>query len=94
MSKKKSRPSDVQQDALSRELAELEARVRKLRLEHDILQKANELIKKGKGINPLGLTSREKTQAIDALRSHYPLADLLSGLKLARSTYFYNRLRR
>lgn len=94
MSKKKSRPSDAQRDALSKELAELEACVRKLRLEHDILQKANELIKKDQGINPLGLTSREKTQVIDALRSQYPLADLLSGLELARSTYFYNRLRR
>src|SRR5690606_7085766 len=45
------------------------------------------------GINLLGLTSREKTMVVDALKDRYPLAQLLQGLKLARSTYFYQRLR-
>ena len=61
-------------------------------MEHDILAKASELIKKDAGINPLGLTSREKTKVIDALRDTFPLSDLLHSLKLARSTYFYHRL--
>lgn len=92
MSKKKSQPSAAR-DALSKELEQLEARVQKLRLEHDILNKANELLKKDPGIDPLKLTSREKTQLVDALRAHHRLEDLLSELRLARSTYFYNRLR-
>ncbi|MEY5110928.1 IS3 family transposase, partial [Salmonella enterica subsp. enterica serovar Corvallis] len=54
---------------------------------------ASELIKKDMGINPLELTSREKTKVVDALRVTFPLANLLCGLKLARSTYFYQRLR-
>lgn len=61
-------------------------------MEHDILEKASELIKKGAGIDPLGLTSREKTKLVDALRDLFPLSDLLHSLNLARSTYFYHRL--
>lgn len=85
-------PLDPQREALLKELANLEVRVRRLRMEHDILEKASELIKKDAGINPLGLTSREKTKVVDALRDTFPLADLLHSLKLARSTYFYHRL--
>ncbi|MFW7343697.1 hypothetical protein V0R37_19390, partial [Pollutimonas sp. H1-120] len=44
------------------------------------------------GINLHGLTSREKTMVIDALKDRYPLAQLLQGLKPACSTYFYQRL--
>lgn len=86
-------PLEQQRGDLLKELTDLEARVRKLRLEHDILEKASELIKKDVGINLLGLTSREKTKVVDALKDRYPLAQLLQGLKLARSTYFYQRLR-
>jgi putative transposase len=86
-------PLAQQRDDLLKEFTDLEARVRKLRLEHDILEKASELIKKDMGINLLGLTSREKTMVVDALKDRYPLAQLLQGLKLARSTYFYQRLR-
>lgn len=86
-------PSGQQHDDLLKELADLEARVRKLRLEHDILEKASELIKKDMGINLRGLTSREKTMVVDALKDRYPLAQLLQYLRLARSTYFYQRLR-
>lgn len=94
MSTNKSWSPVAERDALSKEVEQLEARVRKLRLEHDILNKANELLKKDLGIDPLKLTSREKTQLVDALRANHPLEDLLSELRLARSTYFYNRLRR
>lgn len=93
MSRKKSKLPATQHDALSKELEELEARVQQLRLEHDILNKANELLKKGQGIDPLKLTSREKTLLVDALRAHHPLEKLLGELRLPRSTYFYNRLR-
>src|SRR5690606_347864 len=52
-----------------------------------------ELIKKDAGVNPLGLTSQEKTKVVDALRNEFPLANLLRSLKPARSTYFYRRMR-
>lgn len=84
---------EQQRDDLLKELTDLEARVRRLRLEHDILEKANELIKKDMGITPLGLTNREKTTVVDALKDHHPLAQLLRSLKLARSTYFHQRMR-
>ncbi|QYD67993.1 IS3 family transposase [Paraburkholderia edwinii] len=82
------------------EIAELEQQVeslrrdiRKLELERDILKKANELVKKGMGIDPQLLSNREKTMLVDALKQTYPLPDLLSVLRLARSSYFYHRAR-
>lgn len=94
MTKKKDEvPLDRQREALLKELADLEGRLRKLRMEHDILEKASELLKKDAGVNPLGLTSQEKTTVVDALRNAFPLSDLLRSLKLARSTYFYHRMR-
>ncbi|MGA0583940.1 MAG: IS3 family transposase, partial [Castellaniella sp.] len=84
---------EQQRADLLRELSDLEARVRKLRLEHDVLEKASELIKKEMGIHLLGLTNREKTMVVDALKDTYPIALLLQSLQLARSTYFYQRLR-
>ncbi len=94
MSKNKNPTPRRQRDTLCAELAELEQRVQKLRLEHDILNKANELLKKDQGINPLLLTNQEKTQLVDALRIRHPLKQILSELRLARSTYFYHRMRR
>lgn len=94
MSNKNTNPaSDRQRDTLYAELADLEQRVQKLRLEHDILTKASELIKKDPGIDPRRLTNREKTQLVDALRPDYPLKQLLTELRLARSSYFYHRMR-
>ncbi|MGA5836920.1 transposase, partial [Escherichia coli] len=94
MTKKKGDTSlEQRHEALLRELAELESQNQRLRMENAILEKASELIKKDMGINPLELTSREKTKVVDALRVTFPLANLLCGLKLARSTYFYQRLR-
>lgn len=93
MSKRKTRSSGAQREVLSKELEELQARVQQLRLEHDILSKANDLLKKDQGIDPLKLTNREKTQLVDALRTLHPLEKLLDELRLPRSTYFYNRLR-
>lgn len=73
-------------DALRRE-------VRQLRLEQDLLNKANELLKKGLGVDLQLLSNREKTLLIDALKEHYDLPELLGQLGLARSSYFYHRAR-
>ena len=65
--------------------------VRRLQLEHDLLKKANELLKKDLGIDLHLLTNREKTLLVDALRPVHALPELLARLGLARSSYFYHR---
>ena len=64
--------------------------IRRLQLEHDLLKKANELLKKGLGVAPQLLSSREKTLLVDALKHTYPLSELLVDLDRARSSYFYH----
>ena len=92
------KPPKQQQDpgdreALEHKLEDLQKRVHRLQLEHDILIKANELLQKDQGINPGDLTNREKTLLIDALRATYRVRDLLDALSMARSSYFYHLAR-
>jgi len=76
---------------LERELKLLRGDIRKLQLERDLLKKANEVLKKGLGIDLKLLTNREKAKLVDALREIYALSELLAELDLARSSYFYHR---
>ena len=46
---------------LQRQVESLQQSIHRLQLEHDILKKANELLKKGLGVNPQLLSNREKT---------------------------------
>ena len=62
-----------------------------MQLEHDLLKKANELLKKDLGIDLRLLRNREKTLLVDALRQVHALPKLLARLGLARSTYFHHR---
>ena len=80
-------PDDV--SALREEAESLKRQIYRLQMEYDILEKATEIIKKGQGIDPRKLTNREKASLIDALRTKYPLNDLLQMLKIAKSSYFY-----
>ncbi|GAC1531982.1 MAG: IS3-like element ISAtu3 family transposase [Ramlibacter sp.] len=82
-----------EQAELERQVESLRRDIRQLQLEHDILKKANELLKKGLGVDPQLLSNREKTILVDALRQTYTLPELLAGLGLARSCYFYHRAR-
>jgi transposase InsO family protein/transposase-like protein len=82
-----------QRDELEQQLEALRRDVRRLQLEHDLLKKANELLKKDLGIDQHLLTNREKTQLVDALRPAYSLTELLQAIGLARSSYFYHRAR-
>jgi len=86
-------PRDSERTELEEQLAALRQEIRRLQLEQDILKKANELIKKDLGIDRQLLTNREKTGLVDALRTTYPLDDLLRELGLPRSSYFYHRAR-
>ena len=86
-------PPGPAREELERQLDELRREIRRLQLEQDILKKANELLKKDVGIDRQRLTNREKTLLIDALRQTYDLGELLEGVGLARSSYFYHRAR-
>ena len=86
-------PTTDDKDELAREVDSLRKRIHRLQLEHDILKRANELLKKDQGINPHDLTNREKTLLIDALRMIYKLSELLEQLQMPRSSYFYHKAR-
>lgn len=86
-------PQQRERDELELQVAVLRREIRQLRLEQDLLNKANELLKKGLGVNLQLLSNREKTLLIDALREHYGLPELLAQVGLARSSYFYHRAR-
>lgn len=74
---------------LIKEKERLQQEIYRLQLEKDILEKAAEIIKKAQGINLETLTNREKAIVIDTLRDKYPLKDLLSVLKISKSSYCY-----
>ena len=82
------KPKDLTE--LEQHVALIERDIRRLQLEHDLLKKANELLKKGLGVAPQLLSNREKTLLVDALKDSYTLAELLAELDLARSSYFYH----
>ena len=86
-------PPDPERAELERQVQSLRRDIRQLQLEHDILKKANEIIKKGLGVNLPLLTNQEKTRLVDALRDAYGLPELFAELDLARSSYFYHRAR-
>lgn len=78
---------------LEQQIESLRRDIRQLQLEHDILKKANELLKKGLGVDPQLLSNREKTMLVDALRQTYALP-YLSGkpsAKRPRSLYVPRR---
>ena len=79
------------QAELQRQVDSLQQDIRRLQLEHDLLKKANELLKKGLGVDLQLLSNREKTLLVDALKQNYALSELLAELALARSSYFYHR---
>jgi putative transposase len=82
------KPKDLKE--LEQQVALLERDIRRLQLEHDLLKKANEILKKDLGVAPQLLSNREKTLLVDALKNSYTLAELLAELCLARSSYFYH----
>ncbi|MGR8928726.1 MULTISPECIES: IS3 family transposase [Rhizobium] len=91
MTRRRELPPTASRDELERELEALRSDVKRLQLEHDLLTKANELIKKDLGIDLRLLGNREKTLLVDALRQTYALPELLTRLEFARSSYFYHR---
>jgi putative transposase len=93
VNKKNEEPRSENREEVIQELEGLQEQIHKLQLEHDILKKANELLKKDQGIDPQNLTNREKALLIDALRAIYRLSELLQELQMPRSSYFYHKVR-
>ena len=79
--------------APSRELDELKAKVQDMQLEIDILKQTIDVLKKDPGINKTPLSNGEKAVIADALKTKYPLPVLLKKLKIAKSSYYYQKKR-
>ena len=93
MKRDKHPPSVTDRTELEQQVESLRRDIRKLQLEHDLLKKANEILKKDLGVSLQLLSNRDKTALVDALRNNYGLHELLERLDLARSSYFYHRSR-
>lgn len=93
MKRRKTPAPAPEREELERQLEALQRDVRQLQLEHDLLKKANELLKKDLGVDLPLLSNREKTRLVDALKDLYRLPELLAQLRLPRSSYFYHRAR-
>lgn len=93
MKRRKTSAPAPEREELERQLEVLQRDVRNLQLEHDLLKKANELLKKGPGVDLQLLSNRENTQLVDALKDIHRLPEPLVPLGIARSSYFYHHAR-
>ena len=93
MKRKKSASLEPEIEELDRQREALQRDIRELQIEHDLLKTASELIKKELGGDLQGLSNREKTMLIVALKNRHKARALLARLGLARSSYFYHRAR-
>lgn len=91
MKRNNNSPPVPEREELERQLETLQRDIRQLQLEHDLLKKANEVLKKDLGVDLQLLNNREKTLLVDALKDLYRLPARLDQLGLARSSYFYHR---
>ena len=88
MKQTKQPPTQAQVSDLERQVEVLQRDIRNLQLEHDLLKKASEIIKKDLGVSLQLLSNQEKTTLVDAPKDEYPVSQLLGRLALARSSYF------
>ena len=77
--------------SLKKKISDLEAEARFHKMEVAIWKGASELIKKDQGIDLEDLSNKEKTILVDALKTIFPLNELLGYLGLARSSYYYQQ---
>jgi putative transposase len=91
MKRDKQQSAETERAELEQQVESLRRDIRNLQLEHDLLKKANEIVKKDLGVNLQLLSNQEKTMLVDALRDDYPVPELPGRLALARSSYFYHR---
>ena len=80
-----------EREALLAEVESLRKEIYRKQMELDVLEKAAEIVKKDLGIDQRELANREKIMLIDALRTKYPLNDLLKMTSLSKSSYYYQK---
>lgn len=80
--------SNTKEELLT-QIDELKQQIFALQLEKDVLEKANELLKKEEGITLKDLSNREKAEVIGALLPKYRLNKSLIALKISKSSYYY-----
>ena len=68
---------------------QLQAQIKEMQLEIDILKDTLDVIKKDPGVNLEALKNREKAVIVDALRGKHSLPTLLARLDFSRSSYYY-----
>jgi transposase InsO family protein/transposase-like protein len=71
------------------ELEQLQAQMRDMQLEIDILKETINVLKKDPGIDQTVLKNNEKAVIVDALKTKYSLPILLKRLDLSKSSYYY-----
>ena len=82
--------SSKSKEELLSEIELLKKQMKRLKLENDVLEATNEIIKKDPGVDRERLTNKEKTLLIGALRKEHPLKELIDYTGIKRSTYFYH----
>lgn len=78
-------------DTLVAEVESLNKQIYRKQMELDILNKAVDILKKDRGIDLHKLANKERARLIDALRTEYPLNELLMMMSMPKSSYFYQR---
>lgn len=75
---------------LREENRKLEERRRRAEIQVAVLEKAEEILKKEKGISLENLNNREKAMVIDALKKSFSVKELAKALNISKSSYCYN----
>lgn len=75
------------------DIDQLKRRCEELEMDNAILQETIEILKKDPSVDPRGLSNREKTQVIGALKTTYPITKLMKKIGIARSSYYFHQLK-
>lgn len=76
-SMKRDNPSSAaDKEGLERQIEKFQRDIRNLQLEHDLLKKANDLLKNDLGVDLQLLSNREKAMLVDALKDEYGISAL------------------
>lgn len=79
--------------SIPEDVDELKQRCVELEMNNAILRETIEILKKDPSVDPRGLSNREKSQVIGALKTIYPMSILLKKIEITRSSYYYHQMR-
>lgn len=75
------------------DIDELKRRCEELEMDNAILQETIEILKKDPSVDPRGLSNRERTQVIGALKTTYSITKLMKKIGIARSSYYFHQVK-